>query len=178
MAAIERGYVIISGAPGAGKSTIAAPLAAALGLPLIGKDMIKETLHDHIPAVGDRSGWSRTLGGAAMEVIWTMAAAAPAAVLESDFRPRSDYERGKLAGLGAPLVEIYCRCPPELAAARYAARHETRHPAHVRSTVTLDMLAEFDTPVGLGPVIEVDTSGAVDVAGLSRAVLAAFGPGR
>lgn len=38
--------VYVSGAPGAGKSSLAVPLAAALGYALLTKDKIKETLHD------------------------------------------------------------------------------------------------------------------------------------
>jgi adenylate kinase family enzyme len=41
-----RGVVLVSGAPGADKTTLAVPLAAALGLPLLSKDQIKETLFD------------------------------------------------------------------------------------------------------------------------------------
>jgi predicted kinase len=50
--AVERGFVIVSGPPGAGKSSLAIPLAQRLGLPLLRKDHIKETLHDHLPAHG------------------------------------------------------------------------------------------------------------------------------
>jgi predicted kinase len=171
---IERGFVIVSGAPGAGKSTLACPLAARLGLPLIAKDHIKETLYDNIPEWPDRPAWSKILGGASMELIWKLASLAPAAVLEANFRPHSDYERGRLAALAAPLVEVYCRCPPEVAAARYAARHAERHPTHVSGEVTLEYLAAFDRPVALGPVIEVDTSGAVDIDALADAVRVAF----
>ncbi|MGH3781976.1 MAG: hypothetical protein ACRDRO_15490 [Pseudonocardiaceae bacterium] len=39
----KRSVVLISGAPGAGKSTLATPLTAALDLPLLAKDRIKET---------------------------------------------------------------------------------------------------------------------------------------
>jgi len=53
--------VVVSGAPGAGKSTLAGPLAERLGLPLIGKDHIKETLFDHIPAQAERAAWSKAL---------------------------------------------------------------------------------------------------------------------
>jgi predicted kinase len=174
MAAIARGYVIVSGAPGAGKSTLAGPLAARLGLPLIGKDHIKETLYDHIPAGAERAAWSKILGAASMELIWKLASLAPAAMLEANFRPGSDYERGRLAALAAPLVEVHCRCPPALAAARYAARHAGRHPTHVSGEVSLQQLAEFDRPLALGPVIEVDTSAAVDMGALCDAVCAAF----
>jgi predicted kinase len=165
---------MVSGAPGAGKSTLAAPLAAMLGLPLFGKDMLKETLHDHIPAARTPLAWTRTLGGAAMELIWMLAAAAPAAMLEANFRPKSEYERGKLAGLAAPVVEVWCACPPELAAQRYAARHATRHPTHVLGELSPEALAEFDRPVALGPYVEVDTSGLVDIPAVAQSVWAAF----
>ena len=168
--------MIVSGAPGAGKSTLAAPLATRLGLPLIGKDHIKETLHDHIPGQGERAAWSKILGAASFELIWTLAPHMPAAVLEANFSPRSDYQRGRLAALAAPLVEVYCRVPPELAAARYAARHAGRHPTHVSSEVTLEQLADFDRPIALGPVIEVDTSQPVDLEAIASRIEAVLVP--
>ncbi|MEU9166957.1 hypothetical protein AB0D34_03985 [Streptomyces sp. NPDC048420] len=38
--------MLVTGAPGAGKSTLALPLAAELRFPLLTKDHIEETLHD------------------------------------------------------------------------------------------------------------------------------------
>ena len=67
----------VSGAPGAGKSSLAGPLAAALGYALITKDTIKETLHDALGAPEADLAWSRRLGGASMELLWTLAAHAP-----------------------------------------------------------------------------------------------------
>jgi predicted kinase len=171
---VDRRVVLVSGAPGAGKSTLAGPLAAGLGFALLGKDRIKETLHDALGAPEADRPWSRWLGGAAMELLWALAADAPAVVLEANFRPRSEYERGRILGLGGLVVEVHCSCPEPLATARYNSRAASRHPVHVVDTMSAGFAAEFDGPVGLGELVGVDTSAPVDVAGVVAEVLARF----
>ena len=43
---ISQRIVVVTGAPGAGKSTLSKRLAAAMGLPVLSLDAIKESLHD------------------------------------------------------------------------------------------------------------------------------------
>ena len=85
----------LSGRLGAGKSSLAAPLAAELGYSLVTKDLVKETLHDALYVPGDGEidrAWSRRLGGASMELLWTLAARAGDMVIEANFHPHSEYE--------------------------------------------------------------------------------------
>jgi predicted kinase len=166
--------VLVSGCPGAGKTTVAVPLAAELGFTLLSKDRIKETLHDGLGAPAADRAWSRRLGAAAMELLWALAADAPLVVLEANFRPRSAYERGRIGALAAPPVEVRCACPLDLAARRYNQRAGARHPVHVVEELAADDLAEFDRPVGIGDVIAVDTTGPVDVAELADKVRACW----
>lgn len=166
----RRRLVVVSGSPGAGKTTIAVPLARSLGLPLICKDDIKESLVD---ALGDQDGdmaWSRKVGGAAWGVLWKLAERAPGAVLEANFRPRSAYERDRLVRLDARIVEVYCRCPAEVAIRRFQERQRTAHPAHPLRDLTPEHAAEFDRPIGMGAVIEVDTTRPVDIEALAAQV--------
>src|SRR5260370_1630165 len=129
MVALGRQVVLVSGAPGSGKTSLAGPLAAELGFALLSKDRIKETLHDALGAPEPDRAWSRRLGGAAMELLWALAADAPAVVIEANFRPYSEDERAKLSRLAAQPVEVHCTCPAELSLRRYNAR--ATHPVHV-----------------------------------------------
>jgi predicted kinase len=175
----DRRIALVSGGPAAGKTTLAGPLAADLGFALIAKDAIKETLFDAMGGASGDLGQSRLFGAAAMETMWALAAHAPRAVLEANFRPRSVYERDRIIGLGARLVEVYCACPSDEAAHRFAARAAAgTHPAHFWTSLPAGHHAEFDIPVGLGPVITVDATKPVAIGPLADAVRAAFADAR
>jgi predicted kinase len=163
--------VVVSGAPGSGKTTIAEPLAAELGFPLLSKDIIKEQLFDAlVSGDGDPSSWSRQLGAASMELIWTLAQHFPEAVLEANFRPHSPYERSRIARLSDRVIEINCVCPFDVASNRYSARARSgqHHPVHVLRELDDSFQSEYDRPVGIGTVVQVDTTNAVDVHSLAR----------
>jgi len=168
-----RQVIFVSGAPGAGKSTLAVPLAGALGFPLLSKDTIKETLFDVLGHTSpDELASSRRLGAAAMTLLWRLAAECPAVVLEANFRSGSQYERDRLWELSNHPVEVYCRLSPDIAPERYNERgaRSDHHRVHVMRSVSAESLAEFQEPFALGPVVEVDTSRPVDVDVVTAAV--------
>lgn len=170
---MTRQIVIVTGAPGAGKSTLALPLSEELGFPLLSKDQIKETLHDSLGAPADLAS-SRRLGAAAMSLIWALAARCPQVVLEANFLPGHPDTRPHLDALAADVVEVYCWCPPAEAARRYAARAANVHPVHVMRELPADLLAQYDRPLGYGPVITVDTTHSTDLPDITAKVRRAF----
>ena len=160
----------VSGRPGAGKTSLAFPLAAELGYSLVTKDMVKETLHDclYVPGDGENDlAWSRRLGAASFALLWTLAASAGDMVIEANFDPHNDEALGQLRGLGGRTVEVHCACPAEVAHARYNAR--SRHEVH-QGTRPLSAMAKYDRPVGVGSLITVDTTRPVDVASVAAEV--------
>ncbi|MFJ1869462.1 AAA family ATPase [Streptomyces sp. NPDC088097] len=176
---MKRRIVMVTGAPAAGKSTLAGPLALELGFPLLSKDHIKETLHDCLGTPdGAALAASGRLGAATMELIWALAARCPAAVIEANFLPRHPETRPRLAALAADVVEVHCHCPLPEAARRFTARaaDSGHHPVHIRS-LPEHVLAEYDRPLEVGPVIRVDTTRPTDLAVLGADVRRAFTAG-
>jgi predicted kinase len=169
------GFVVVAGLPGSGKTTLAVALAKELRIPLISKDTIKEALFD-VLGTGDLE-WSQTLGKAAHTVMYALAAQTQAAVLESHFwRGVAEVD---LTSLRRPLVQVYCRCPVEVAADRYRRRASSpeRHPGHLpehqSEEVTRSWRESDHEPLDLdAPVLEVDTTAAVDATALACLVRA------
>jgi predicted kinase len=146
--------VLVTGPPASGKTTLARPLAHHLGLPLLGKDPIKEALFDTL-GTGDRA-WSRRLGAASYAVLLALAGELPAAVVDANFYP--DHGPELLRACQRP-IEVFCRCPAAEVERRFTRRAPARHPGHVDH-----VLDGRVGPLGLGgPVLEVDTSGPVDI---------------
>jgi predicted kinase len=154
-------FVLVAGWPGSGKSTLATALAAELGLPLLAKDEIKEALMDGLGRPGTVAE-SQRLGRAAVLAMLSVARRCPGAVLDSTW---FGYALPLVRALPGQLAEVRCVIPLELAKARYRARAGQRHAGHLDAARSDEELwGEPSRPLGLGPVVDVDTSGPVDVA--------------
>ena len=171
---VTRHYVVVSGPPASGKSTLAPLLARHLRLPLVAKDTIKDALMTRLPVADVET--SRRLGAAAVAAMLAVAAdSAVGAVLESVFfRSKAVAD---LAALPGPVVEVFCRCDRLVLAARFAARAGTRAAGHFDAERSAEELwnQEVSEPVsGPWPVVEVDTGSPVDLGSVLRAVRAAM----
>lgn len=162
--------VVISGAPAAGKTTLAVPLARELGWPLLSKDRIKETLYDELGLPRTRRR-SKRIGAASFEVLYALVDHMPSVVVETHWHPHISGPR--LQGIGRPLLEISCRCSREERINRLGSR--PRHPGHLEGRLNLlpgwvkhRVPLGFEEPIGLGgPLLELDTAHPVDIAAVA-----------
>jgi predicted kinase len=163
-----RGFVVVSGPPASGKSTVATALAAELDLPLLAKDAVKDVLVDVLGAPD--LARSRQLGRAAVHVLLAVAGSVGRGVLDSVWY---GYARAPLQALPGPTVEVFCRCDPDLLRARFAARSAGRGADYLDAERDAAELwnAEVGAPVATGwPVLEVDSGTTVDAAALARRI--------
>jgi predicted kinase len=170
--------VFVSGAPGTGKTTVAAELARQLQVAMLSLDVIKEALGDSL-GLGDQR-WSDHVGDAAAEALFRLAASFPSVVAEGWWR-RERRERAMREFAG--WVEVFCRCDPEVAAQRMRARAaDARHPIHrdVINPAILDGVADVVASttalrVTGGSLVEVDTTAHRNESEAVAAIRAALG---
>ena len=161
--------ILVTGLPGAGKTTLGQHLAHRYQLPFLYKDGIKETLYD---ALGEVSyEWNRHLGHASMRLLYHMVecllVAGQSAVVEANFDPQ----------LATPVwlqlkqqyeftsVQIQCHAEGETLLRRFLARTQSgqRHPGHAddryaeQHTATLLRGRTDHLAIG-GSIIELDTT--------------------
>jgi predicted kinase len=168
--------VLVNGLPGSGKTTLATGLAAVLDVPLISKDAIKEAVAGVVPTAPGPA-----LGMAASEMMWTLAAAIPGGVLLESwwFRPRDlrFVEAGLRRCKPQRAVEVWCDVPAHVAKGRYARRR--RHPIHDDPNRLVDAWPRWEAeaqPLGIAPVVPVNTRGSVDLAEVAARIAEAGGP--
>ena len=164
---IRPAFVIVSGPPASGKTTLARPLARALGLPLFEKDTIKERLANCL-GEGQRE-YSRSLGLAAVlmlvDIAGELLAAGQSVMLESYFHHgKAEQQLGPLTSK-ANSVLIHCTASRETLIDRYGLRMSSpgRHAIHEVGQRVDDLRArperEVDKPLDLAiPRLIVSTS--------------------
>lgn len=167
-------FVVVSGLAASGKTSLAGPLAQALAVPLISKDAIKEALFEAVGYGG--LARSETISRAADAAMVRIAQDLDGAVLDNFWRAETVDDL--LAPLPRPIIEVFCRCDPDVAYERFRAR--VRHPGHADQERDPDTLrtpfssrAEKLPLQTLGPVVEVNTEGPVDIGSVKTLVLEA-----
>lgn len=169
--------IVVSGLAASGKTTVGRALSEGLSLPVIDKDDILEALFD---SMGCESREQRhRLSRASDEVLFRVAASSGSAVLVNWWNHNTAPDRLRL--IADSVVEVFCDCPIEVAAARFATRR--RHPGHLDRLRTPEGHAEgirrlhesYRGPLRLNDsLITVNTDRPVDAEALLTDVRAAL----
>ncbi len=163
-------FVVMSGLPGSGKTTLDGQLGAALGLDVLDKD---DFLEAHFPDYDEIDSTLRsTLSRLADAELQERALSVSSAVLVSFWRRE---QVSSTAGTPTDwltslsnVVEVHCECSPAVAAARFRSR--VRHDGH-RDADRTDLVTQFEAlaregPLAIGRLVVVNTEAAIDLAQL------------
>jgi hypothetical protein len=177
----DRPFVVVSGLPGSGKTTVARALAPLLNLPVIDKDEILERLFES-KGIGDVS-WRRQLSRESDVILRSTASSSRGAVISSFWHvegmpPESGTPTEWLTTLSRTIVNVHCECSPRIAADRFFRR--TRHAGHLDGSRTAnEVLASIQalaplSHLGVGEPVLLDTTNTVLPAAVLQDVGAAF----
>ena len=168
-------FVVVSGLPGSGKSTLGSRIAPLLGLELRDKDDFLE--RSFAGRDVDRTERQR-LSRQADHLMRKKVELTSGAVLVSHWqRPEISTTSGTPTGWLTELpnlVEAHCQCSPTTAARRFLERD--RHAAHGDAAKDPAAIVEqFHAlaalgPLDIGPVVEVDTEADLDIVSVVKAI--------
>lgn len=156
--------LLVTGVPGAGKTTLGAALASALAVPFLSLDSVKEALYD--PGTGDVDRHRLRLA-AEEEISTRLGVIDGGVVVDIWVAPGRDTDRvaALLRELDRNVIELICRVPPAVAVARYLRRQRSG-PHLPPDDATLQRIRDATdvlAPLGVGRCIELDTSRPVNV---------------
>ena len=171
--------VALMGLPGAGKSTIARHLLAALPLHEVNRDHIRAALFPRCEFTEEEK---RAANAAALEAVSANCRLGRASLVDGmTFARASELRtlRERISSEGFALLPLYVDCPVEIAQARIAA--QSRSGEHVATDRTRGLVAavaeRFDPPPPDARRVRADQSEAAMCAEALAAVRAAFESG-
>jgi glucokinase len=178
---MRKPFVVISGLPGSGKTTLGRRLSPVLELPLIDKDDILDRLLAS-KGIGD-AAWRRRLSRRSDEILRDEATRSDGAIVASFWRligmpSDSGTPADWLRDPSHHVVQVHCVCPLEAAADRFVQRR--RHPGHLDAAVSYDQVLDgfreliLLAPLDIGRRIDVDTSAEPDLDDVARSVRGAL----
>ena len=162
--------VVVTGLPGAGKTSLATALAERLGTALVSLDQIKEELAAE--AEDTPRDWLRY--DAEAELVHRLEAFDGDAVVDIWIAPRRDTERVRdlLKRWWDHVVEVRCEVPGAVALERYVARPRTwpHLPPDEETLARIRDAAERPEALGAPRTVVVDTTRPVEVGDVAAAV--------
>jgi predicted kinase len=174
--------ILVTGLPGAGKTSVGRTLSERLKIPFLSKDAFKERIFDTL-GWKDKA-WSLRVSEASHRILDYIVEeelkAGHSLIIESNFKPEIDSARFRAIQhrFGVVGVQVLCWAEGDILFERYWARHQTnRHPGHIESATPEEQRRNLARGKGKplqigGPVIELDTTdfAKVDYSSLAQAI--------